>query len=142
MSATSPRRQALPRTLRLGWPDPLGATWDGAGTNFSVFSEHAEAIELCLFGDDGGETRLSLRPGAAHSCHAYAPAVGPGQLYGLRAHGPYDPARGLRFNPAKLLLDPYARAIDGEVRLDEQLFPYREGGDDLSPDARDDAAEM
>src|SRR6266536_1568947 len=92
-----------------GRPRPLGATWDGEGTNFAVFSEEAEAVELCLFADDGSEGRLGLPEVTAHTWHGYVPGVGPDQRYGFRVHGPFDPRRGLRFNPAKLLLDPYAR---------------------------------
>src|SRR6266508_2376405 len=98
-----------------GKPYPLGATWDGAGTNFSVFSENAEGAELCLFEDDGSETRLALGEVTAFCRHGYVPGVGPGQRYGYRVHGPFAPERGHRFNPAKLLIDPYAKAIDGDV---------------------------
>ncbi len=109
----------------LGDPFPLGATWDGHGTNFSIFSEHAEKVELCLFDGDGPEQRIELPYRTAHNWHAYLPDVGPGQRYGYRVHGPYAPADGLRFNPHKLLLDPYAKAIDGPVRWEEaNTLPY------------------
>jgi len=122
-----------------GTPYPLGATWDGGGTNFAVFSEAAEAVELCLFdaGDDGSaspdpttppkrtETRIALTEVDGFVWHCYLPHVGPGQRYGFRVHGPYEPARGHRCNPAKLLLDPYGKAVDGEVIWDEAVFGYR-----------------
>jgi glycogen operon protein len=110
------------------WPGssfPLGATYDGAGTNFALFSEAADRVDLCLFDDAGTETRVPLTEMAAHVWHGYAPNIGPGQRYGFRVDGPYDPAHGLRCNPNKLLLDPYATAIDGEVRWNESLFNYR-----------------
>ncbi|HLH57858.1 MAG TPA: glycogen debranching protein GlgX [Streptosporangiaceae bacterium] len=111
------------------WPGtsyPLGAVYDGAGTNFALFSEVAEAVELCLF-DDGEETRIKLTEVDGFVHHCYLPGIGPGQKYGFRVHGPYDPARGLRCNPAKLLLDPYAKAVTGGVDWDESLFGYRFG---------------
>ncbi|MEV4350615.1 glycogen debranching protein GlgX [Actinoplanes sp. NPDC049596] len=110
-----------------GNPYPLGATYDGGGTNFALFSEVAERVELCLFDDDGAETRVELPEREAFVWHGYLPRVGPGQRYGYRVHGPYDPANGLRCNPNKLLLDPYAKAIDGDVEWDEALFSYRFG---------------
>ncbi|MDQ3756799.1 MAG: glycogen debranching protein GlgX [Actinomycetota bacterium] len=117
-----------------GEPLPLGATYDGAGTNFSLFSEVADAVELCLFDDDGTEARVELREVDAFCWHAYLPNVGPGQRYGYRVHGPYDPSAGLRCNPAKLLLDPYATSVEGEVKWNEALFGYRFG----RPDERND----
>ncbi|WP_239118555.1 alpha-amylase family glycosyl hydrolase, partial [Paractinoplanes ferrugineus] len=110
------------------WPGhsyPLGATYDGGGTNFTLFSEVAERVELCLFDEAGQETRIDLPEREAFVWHGYLPRVVPGQRYGFRVHGPYDPARGLRCNPNKLLLDPYAKAIDGPVEWDESLFSYR-----------------
>ena len=121
-----------------GRPRPLGATWDGEGTNFAVFSEGAEAIELCLFDESGAEFRLELPEVTAHTWHGYLPRLQPGQRYGFRAHGPYEPRHGLRFNPAKLLLDPYARAIEGMVDWDDSVFGFRPGHDD-QPDPRDSA---
>jgi isoamylase len=108
-----------------GRPYPLGATYDGAGTNFALFSEVADRIELCLVGDDGRETRVELTEVDGFVWHAYLPGVQPGQRYGFRVHGPYEPSKGHRCNPAKLLLDPYAKAIDGQVDGDESLFSYR-----------------
>ncbi|MDP9102354.1 MAG: glycogen debranching protein GlgX [Actinomycetota bacterium] len=121
-----------------GHPVPLGATWDGEGTNIAVFSNRAEAVDVCLFDDEGAETRISLEESTFHVWHGYLPHVGPGQRYGLRVDGPFDPARGLRFNPSKLLMDPYARAIDGSVGLDPALFGSVPGNDDLQ-DHRDSA---
>jgi isoamylase len=107
-----------------GHPYPLGATYDGAGTNFAVFSEVAERIELCLLGDDGSETSIELREKDAFVRHVYLPGVQPGQRYGFRVHGPYKPQRGDRCNAAKLLLDPYAKAISGSVDWDESVYGY------------------
>jgi isoamylase len=109
------------------WPGesyPLGATYDGAGTNFALFSEVAERVELCLFADEGAETRVTLREVDGFIWHGYLPGVGPGQRYGYRVHGRYDPATGHRCNPAKLLLDPYAKAIEGSVRWDPAVYGY------------------
>src|SRR6516164_3045333 len=120
------------------WPGdgyPLGASYDGAGTNFAVFSEVAELVELCLFANDGAETRVALREVDGFIWHGYLPGVGPGQRYGYRVHGPYDPAAGNRCNPAKLLLDPYAKAIEGSVRWDPAVYGYPFG----HPDERSDA---
>ncbi|MEX0168461.1 glycogen debranching protein GlgX [Streptomyces sp. LMG1-1-1.1] len=119
------------------WPGqayPLGATYDGAGTNFAVFSEAAHRIELCLLHDDGSETAVELRETDAFVRHAYLPGVMPGQRYGFRVHGPYAPERGLRCNAAKLLLDPYARAVSGQVKWGEAVYGYPFG----RPDARND----
>ncbi len=122
-----------------GAPFPLGAVWDGAGTNFSLFSEHAESVELCLFDDDDHETRLPVTERTAFNWHCYLPGVGPGQRYGYRVHGPYDPGRGLRFNPAKLLVDPYAKAIDGPiVYTAANVLPYVPDGDDADLVADDE----
>ena len=117
-----------------GQPRPLGATYDGKGTNFSVFSEAADRVELCLFDVRGRETRVDLPEMTGFCRHGYFPDVKPGRLYGYRVHGPWDPARGHRCNPAKLLLDPYAKAVTGGVRWDEAVFPYRlkEGPDSIS----------
>ncbi|HET6529920.1 MAG TPA: glycogen debranching protein GlgX [Actinoplanes sp.] len=110
-----------------GNPYPLGATYDGGGTNFALFSEVADRVELCLFDDNGKETRIDLPEREALVWHGYLPRIVPGQRYGYRVHGPYDPSRGLRCNPTKLLLDPYAKAIDGRIEWDEALFSYRFG---------------
>jgi glycogen operon protein len=125
-----------------GRPEPLGATWDGEGTNFALFSEAAEAVELCLFDDGGGEARLPLTEVTAHVWHGYVPGVSPGQHYGYRVHGPYEPARGLRFNPAKLLVDPYARAIDRVPEWDDPIYGYRRGASGDVADPRDSAAHV
>ena len=109
------------------WPGhhaPLGATFDGIGTNFSVFSETAERVELCLFDDGGTETRIDLAERTALCWHGYLPDVKPGQRYGFRVHGRWDPEQGCWCNPAKLLLDPYAKAIDGPWNWNEAVFPY------------------
>jgi glycogen operon protein len=103
----------------------LGATYDGSGTNFALFSEMAERVELCLFDDEGAERRLRLPERDAFVWHGYLPNIGPGQRYGFRVHGPYDPSQGQRCNPNKLLLDPYAKAIEGSIDWDESLFSYR-----------------
>src|SRR4051794_40476881 len=113
-----------------GNPYPLGATFDGSGVNFAVFSEVAERVELCFIDDDGAETRYDLTEVDGYVWHAYVPNLQPGQRYGYRVHGPYDPANGHRCNPAKLLLDPYAKAIDGQIDGDEALFSYRFGKPD------------
>src|SRR4029077_4601855 len=113
------------------WPGtayPLGATWDGSGTNFALFSEVAERVELCLFGPGHRtETRVVLTEVDGFVWHGYVPGVGPGQHYGYRVHGPYDPAAGLRFNPTKLLLDPHARAIDRVSDWSDAVFGYDVG---------------
>jgi len=124
---------ATPQT----WPGsayPLGATFDGNGTNFALFSEGAERVELCLLGDGGTETRVELTEVDAYVWHAYLPGVQPGQRYGYRVHGPWDPASGQRFTPSKLLLDPYAKATEGEIRWGQSLFSYPFG----DPDGRND----
>lgn len=108
-----------------GEPFPLGPTWDGQGTNFSLFSENAERVELCLFDREGNEERVDVRDQTAHNWHCYLPGVGPGQRYGYRVHGRYAPLEGHRFNPNKLLIDPYAKAIDGTVDWDAaNALPY------------------
>lgn len=112
------------------WPGkayPLGATYDGSGVNFAIFSEAAEKVELCLIDAEEHETRLSIVEVDGYVWHAYLPGVHPGQRYGYRIHGPYDPDRGRRCNPAKLLLDPYAKEIEGQSDGDESLYSYRFG---------------
>jgi isoamylase len=108
-----------------GAPYPLGATWDGWGTNFALFSEVADRVDLCLFDEAGTETRIPLTEMDGFVWHGYLPAIGPGQRYGYRVHGPYDPRRGCRCAPSKLLLDPYAKAVEGELTWDEALFDYQ-----------------
>ncbi|MDP9430851.1 MAG: glycogen debranching protein GlgX [Actinomycetota bacterium] len=125
------------------WPGnayPLGATYDGTGTNFAIFSEVAEKVELCLFDDDGNEERIRLPEMDGYVWHAFLPGVQPGQRYGYRVHGPYDPGRGLRCNPNKLLLDPYAKAVDGSIDWDESVFGYHFGSGAKNDD--DSAAHM
>jgi len=123
------------------WPGsayPLGATFDGNGTNFAIFSEAAERVELCLIEEKRGgrrvEQRIELIEVDAFVWHAYLPSVQPGQLYGYRVHGVDDPSTGRRANPNKLLLDPYAKAVHGQIDWDESLFPYRFD----APDERND----
>ncbi len=127
-----------------GRPYPLGATWDGLGTNFALYSEHGEAVELCLFHhpeDPVPAHVVELRERTGPVWHGYLPGVRPGQLYGYRVHGPYEPTRGHRFNPRKLLLDPYAKAIGRRLRWHDSLYGYRVGdpAEDLSRDDRDSA---
>ncbi|GAA3581420.1 glycogen debranching protein GlgX [Nonomuraea rosea] len=117
-----------------GDPYPLGATYDGAGTNFSLYTEVADAVELCLFDEENVESRVSLAEVDGFIWHGYLPGIGPGQRYGYRVHGPYEPQHGLRCNPAKLLLDPYAMAIEGGVNWHEAVYGYRFG----QPDTRND----
>jgi len=118
------------------WPGkayPLGATYDGAGVNFALFSEVATRVELCLIDDELNETRIDLPEVDGFVWHGYLPGIQPGQRYGYRVHGPYEPANGHRCNPAKLLLDPYAKAIDGQISSDESLFSYYfDGRDELN----------
>jgi isoamylase len=129
-----------------GLPFPLGATWDGSGTNFALFSAHAEKVELCLFSDSGRKEidRIALPEFTHEVWHGYLPDVRAGQLYGYRVYGPYEPERGHRFNHHKLLLDPYAKAIEGEIHWHDALFGYVVGHDkaDLSFDKRDSARYM
>jgi len=109
------------------WPGaryPFGATYDGTGTNFALASQAAEGVELCLFDSDGTERRVELYEVDAFVWHGYLPGIEPGQRYGYRVHGPYEPGRGHRFNPHKLLLDPYAKAVDGDIRWDPALYGY------------------
>ncbi len=122
-----------------GQPFPLGASYDGAGTNFSLFSEVATGVDLCLYDDDGSEECVPLTEVTALCWHGYLPNVGPGQRYGYRVHGPYEPHNGHRCNSTKLLLDPYAKAVEGGVNWDPAVFGYPLGGDDLVADRRDSA---
>jgi glycogen operon protein len=127
-----------------GRPHPLGATWDGQGVNVALFSEHAEGVDLCLFDtpeDHRERHRIRLRERTDNIWHAYLPDLRPGQLYAYRVRGPYEPDAGHRFNPEKLVLDPYARALSGEVRWDDAVYGYTIGDpdEDLSRDGRDSA---
>ncbi|ADV67454.1 glycogen debranching protein GlgX [Deinococcus maricopensis] len=117
--------------VRHGQPYPLGATFDGEGVNFALFSENARNVELCLFDDQNNETRIPVRENTAFVWHVYVPGLQPGQRYGYRVHGEYAPERGLRFNPNVVLMDPYAKALDGTERFDQGVFAYVMGEDDL-----------
>ena len=147
MSRTKPDSAGrLPRT-RPGSPYPLGATWDGAGVNFALFSEHATAVDLCLFDPDDPAReshRIRMQEHTNQVWHVYLPEARPGLAYGYRVHGPYEPENGHRFNPTKLLLDPYAKAITGSLKWHDSLFGYRLGdpAEDLAPDDRDSAPYM
>src|SRR5690606_4410397 len=136
----------LPDRLSPGQPYPLGATPDGLGVNFAVFSANASRIDLCIFDAKGRKelARLPLPECTDEVWHGYLPDAGPGLVYGYRAHGPYEPLRGHRFNPNKLLLDPYARRIAGRLRWSDHLFGYstRSSRRDLSFDRRDSAPAM
>ncbi len=136
----------FPDALLAGRSWPIGTTWDGLGVNFAVFSAHAERIDLCLFDPSGRReiARYTLPEYTDQVWHGYLPDSGPGLVYGLRAYGPYEPGRGHRFNPHKLLLDPYARALRGEIRWSDALYGYRAHArrEDLSFDRRDSAAYM
>src|SRR5579885_3483151 len=126
-----------------GQPYPLGATYDGTGTNFAVFSGLAERVVLCLFDDDGAETQVDLPETTALVHPGYLPHVGPGQRYGFRVHGPYEPETGCRCNTAKLMLDPYATAVEGEAIWNPEVMPYIVTGEDdadLTPSGDDNAA--
>src|SRR5579885_2026525 len=145
--SSSSRPINVNRSQRPGVPYPLGASWDGEGVNFALFSENATAVELCLFGGpDGNEeqARIEITEQSDQVWHVYLPGIRPGQRYGYRVHGPYDPAAGHRFNPHKLLLDPYAKTIDRSVRWSDALFGYELGRPDadLKIDQRDSAALM
>ena len=140
---------ANPATFDALWPGspyPRGATWDGLGVNFALFSESAERVEVCLFDSTGRHEvqRIALREQTDQVWHGYLPQARPGLLYGFRVHGPYKPRQGHRFNGQKLLLDPYARSIVGNLRWHDALFGYRigHGEADLSIDRRDSAPYM
>jgi glycogen operon protein len=127
-----------------GIPYPLGATWDGEGVNFALFAENATGVELCLFDDLMGATQsviVQMTERTHQMYHAYLPGIKPGQLYGYRVHGPYEPENGHRFNPAKLLIDPYAKAIAGTIEWDDSLFGYEVGNpkEDLEISKKDSA---
>jgi glycogen operon protein len=119
VTPTDAGRQESKLRVWPGHPYPLGATWDGAGANFAIFSEHATKVELCLFdsAEAGAESRrIAFREHTDMVWHSYLPDVQPGQVYGYRAHGPFEPAQGHRFNPHKVVFDPYAKAIARELR--------------------------
>jgi glycogen operon protein len=122
-----------------GSPSPLGASWDGEGTNFALWAPAAESVDVCLFDDGGEEQRVELDEVTYHVWHGLIPRVGPGQRYGFRVDGPFDASRGARWNPSKLLADPYARAFDGEFVADDAIFGYPPGRDDTHQDHRDSA---
>jgi len=127
------------------WPGiayPMGARFDGNGTNFSVFSEVAERVELCLFDEKGNETRIDLPEVTGYCWHGYFHDLKPGQRYGYRVHGPWDPASGHRCNPSKLLIDPYAMAIEGQVKWDKAIYPYKSQDAGSEPDTTDSAPFM
>jgi isoamylase len=148
MTVSSGTQSAAAVRARPGAAYPLGATWDGEGVNFALFSENATAVELCLFdGTDGDEelARIEVTEQSDAVWHIYLPGIAPGQRYGYRVHGPYDPAAGHRFNPHKLLLDPYAKTIDRAPQWNDTLLGYEAGGGadaDLKMDRRDSAAAM
>lgn len=131
-------------TLLPGKPEPLGATWDGGGTNFALFSENATGVELCLFDEPGRETRLPLIDRENHVWHGYLPDIKPGQLYGFRVYGHHEPEQGHRFNPAKLLIDPYAKAIAGDVIHAPEIFgyPWGDPDEDLAISYADDTLQI
>ena len=122
--ATQEPQEAPQRQIWPGHPYPLGATYDGSGTNFALYSSAATGVDLCLFDDDGHEERVALKEVDGDVWHAYLPGVSPGQKYGYRVAGPYEPASGHRCDPSKLLLDPYAKAISGEVTPSQTLYSY------------------
>src|SRR5438105_2647554 len=133
-----------PVKIWLGYPYPLGATWLGNGVNFALFSETAASVDLCLFDSPEAAQENMRIPVTEHTdqvWHIFLPDVRPGQIYGYRVFGPYEPERGLRFNGAKLLIDPYAKAIAGEVNWADEMFGYvvGEGEEDSTSDFRDDA---
>jgi isoamylase len=136
----------LPEQLKAGRPDPLGATWDGLGVNFAVFSANAEKIELCIFDSAGKRegSRMAMPECTDEIFHGYLPKTRPGLVYGYRVYGPYRPEQGHRFNPHKLLLDPYALQLVADVRWFDALFQLSRGLSraDLTFDWRDSAAAM
>ncbi|MDP7151226.1 MAG: glycogen debranching enzyme GlgX, partial [Paracoccaceae bacterium] len=131
--------------LSAGRPSPLGATFDGEGVNFAVFSQHATQVTLSLCDEKGAETLLvDLTERDGHVWHGYIAGLRPGQKYGYRVHGPYAPERGHRFNPHKFLIDPYSKRLDGHVKWHDALYGYKVGHSkgDLSFDRRDSARYM
>ena len=145
MDSDARHRAAARVRIWPGQPYPLGATWDGGGVNFALFSENGTAVELCLFdnpNDKGERQKIWLRERTDQVWHCYLPDVRPGQLYGYRVHGPYEPTAGNRFNPAKLLIDPYAKALSGAITWSDALFAYKVGSvaQDLEPESDNDAS--
>src|SRR5919198_4336188 len=136
----------MPLNVWPGRPDPLGAWWDGHGTNFAVFAQQATRVELCLFDEVSGKesARIALPEQTRNIWHGYVNGIGPGQLYGYRVQGRYAPREGLRFNPNKLLIDPYARAIAGVIDWNAPIFAYRLGSrtEDLTRDVHNSARGM
>lgn len=140
-SRTQVRREPIASRLLPGKPYPQGPTWDGEGINFAIYSESATGVELCLFDDPGSPAereRIPLREVTGHVWHGYTPGLHPGQPYGYRIDGPYEPERGLRFNPAKLLVDPYCKAISGRVNWEAPVFGYQLGHKDADLSRNDD----
>jgi pullulanase/glycogen debranching enzyme len=130
----------MEREVWPGQPYPLGACYDGVGTNFTLFSEVAERVELCLFDDaGGGEERIGMSEVDGYVWHCFLPGIGSGQRYGYRVHGPHDPESGRRCNPAKLLVDPYAKAIDGQVTWNPAVYGYPLGDNDRKQNDSDSA---
>ncbi|MGE5295222.1 MAG: glycogen debranching protein GlgX [Solirubrobacterales bacterium] len=123
-----------------GDPYPLGARYDGNGVNFAIFSELAERVELCLFEEDDAETRINVPESSAYIRHVYLSGVGPGQQYGYRMYGPWEPKKGLRYCPTKLLLDPYCKAVEGAIQWSDAMLPYRPGSPDGPCSSSDNAA--
>ena len=135
----------LSKLVEPGDAKRIGASFDGKGTNFALFSAHAERVELCFFNSQGVETeRVTLPEYTDEIWHGYVPGVGPGALYGYRVHGPHDPAAGHRFNPNKLLIDPYARLIEGEIKWGQPIYGYKFDDEtlDLSFEETDSAPMM
>src|SRR5688500_1644165 len=135
METTGSILQPAPKKITVypGNPYPLGATWDGYGVNFALYADNASKVELCLFNSPGDETessRIKLVERSHHIWHAYFPDLKPGQLYAYRVHGHYEPHNGHRYNPNKVLIDPYAKAIAGTIDWDDALFGYEVGNPD------------
>ena len=130
--STDSSARPVSASIRPGEPFPLGATWDGRGTNFAVFSEVAERVELCLFDREGQEARIALPERTAFCWHGYIPGIRPGQRYGYRVHGPWEPSKGQRCNPAKLLVDPYARSIGAKTPPVSSARPVNTSGSSTS----------
>jgi len=125
-----------------GLPFPLGAAYDGTGTNFSIFSEAAERIDLCLYEEDGRETRINITERDGYNWHVYLTGVGPGQLYGFRVYGPWDPKKGIRCCPSKLVLDPNCKAVSGSIQWSDALFAYRRDKADAAACSSSDDARL